>query len=71
MRIGGPFDGFRETTVGASKTCLVRFDRNRYSVAARAAGRAVQVRAYAERVVVRLDGEVVADHPRAFGRDHI
>jgi transposase len=70
VAIGGPFDGFREITVGASKTCLVRVDRNRYSVEARAAGRAVQVRAYAERIIVRLDGEVVADHPRAFGRDH-
>ena len=33
----GPFDGFHETTVAASKTCLVRFDRNRYSVMAKAA----------------------------------
>jgi len=29
----------------------------------------VQVRAYAARIVVRCDGEVVADHPRFFGRD--
>ena len=27
--IRGPFDGFREVDVSASKTCLVRFDRNR------------------------------------------
>ena len=69
--IRSPFDGFRETTVSASKTCLVRFDRNRYSIEARAANRAVQLRAYADRVVVRFDGEVVAEHERVFGRDRI
>ena len=63
------FDGFRETTVSASKTCLVRFDRNRYSIAAKAANRPVQLRAYADRIVVRFDGTVVAEHERVFGRD--
>ena len=45
------------------------FDRNRYSVMAKAARRAVQVRAYADRIVVRCEGEVVAEHARFFGRD--
>ena len=58
--IRGPFHGFREVDVGSSKTCLVRFDRNRYSIEAKAANRPVQLRAYADRVVVRFDGEVVA-----------
>ena len=31
----GPFDGFHATEVAVSKTCLVRFDNNQYSVAAR------------------------------------
>jgi hypothetical protein len=31
-----------------SKTCLVRFDNNRYSVAARAVGRPVEIRAYGD-----------------------
>ncbi len=39
-------------------------DHNRYSVDARAAGRMVLVRSHAERIVVLLDDEVVADHPR-------
>jgi transposase len=69
--IRSPFDGFRETTVSASKTCLVRFDRNRYSIAASAANRPVQLRAYADRIVVRFDGEVVAEHERIFGRDRV
>ena len=51
-----------------SKTCLVRFDNNKYSVAAHAVGRPVEVHAYAERIVIRQDGRMVAEHPRSFGR---
>ncbi len=66
-----PFDGYREKTVAASGTCLIRFDRNRYSVAAEAAGQPVDVRAYANRIVVRLDGEIVGEHERHFGRSKV
>jgi transposase len=65
----GRFDGFHSTPAAVSKTCLVRFDTNRYSVPARAVGRPVEVQAYAERLVIRQDGEVVAEHVRRFGRD--
>src|SRR6516164_10242858 len=51
-----------------SKTCLVRFDNNKYSVMAKALGRPVEVHAYADRIVIRQDGEVVAEHRRSFGR---
>ena len=51
-----------------SKTCLVRFDNNHYSVNASAVGRAVEIQAYADRVVIRQDGRIVAEHPRKFGR---
>ncbi len=64
----GPFDGFHATEAAVSKTCLVRFDSNHYSVAARAVGRPVDVRAHADRIVVRQDGGIVAGHPRSFGR---
>jgi hypothetical protein len=33
--IGGPFDGFHAIQASVSKTCLVRFDNSKYSVAAR------------------------------------
>ena len=65
MQLRGPFDGFVEKAVRASTTCLIMADHNRYSVDARAAGRMVLVRSHAERVVVLLGNEVVADHPRA------
>ena len=65
----GPFDGFHAVPASVSKTCLVRFDSNKYSVAARAVGRPVEVHAYADRIVIRQDGEIVAEHARRFGRD--
>ena len=37
--------------------------------ATRAVGRPVEVQAYADRIVIRQDGEIVGEHPRRFGRD--
>jgi transposase len=65
----GPFDGFREIEVAVSKSSLVRFDHNRYSVAVKAARRTAQLRVYADRVVVWCEGEIVGEHPRRFGRN--
>ena len=42
--------------------------RNKYSVISTAVGRPVEVHAYAERIVIRQNGAVVAEHPRCFGR---
>src|SRR6516162_3147143 len=53
------------------RASLIMADHNRYSVDARAAGRMVRVRSHAERIVVLLGDEVVADHPRHFRRDQI
>ena len=66
--IGGPFDGFHAIQASVSKTCLVRFDNNKYSVAARAVGRPVEIQAYADRIVIRQDGAVVAEHRRCYSR---
>jgi transposase len=67
--IGSRFDGFRAMQASVSKTCLVRFDSNKYSVASRAVGRPVEIQAYAERIVIRQDGVVVGDHARCSGRN--
>jgi transposase len=64
----GRFDGFHTVLASVSKTCLVRFDNNKYSVAARAVGRPVEVHAYADRIVIRQDGRIVGEHRRSFGR---
>jgi transposase len=66
--IGSRFDGFRATQAAVSKTCLVRFDNNKYSVSARAVGRPIEIQAYAERIVIRQEGVVVGEHARRFGR---
>ena len=65
----GRFDGFHALTASVSKTCLVRFDNNRYSVNASAVGRPVEIHAYADRLVIRQDGRLVGEHPRKFGRE--
>ena len=65
----GWFDGFHAVPASVSKTCLVRFDNNKYSVAAGAVGRPVEIRAYAERIELRQDGRIVGEHARCFGRD--
>ena len=65
----GRFDGFHAVPAAVSKTCLVRFDNNKYSVMASAVGRPVEIRAYAERIELRQDGRVVGEHRRVFGRD--
>jgi transposase len=64
----GPFDGFHAVPASVSKTCLVRFDNNKYSVAAHAVGRPVEVHAYADRIIIRQEGTVVGEHRRSFGR---
>jgi transposase len=65
----GRFDGFHAVPASVSKTCLVRFDNNKYSVAASAVGRPAEVRAYADRIELRQDGRLVGEHARCFGRD--
>ena len=64
----GRFDGFHAVLATVSKTCLVRFDNNKYSVAASAVGRPVEIHAYADRIVIRQDGRIVAEHRRSFAR---
>ena len=64
----GRFDGFHAVPASVSKTCLVRFDNNKYSVAASAVGRPVDIHAYADRIMIRQDGRIVGEHRRAFGR---
>ncbi len=64
----GPFDGFHTVPASVSKTCTARFDNNKYSVLSNAVGRPVEIQAYADRIVIRQDGAVVAEHARSFGR---
>jgi hypothetical protein len=70
MALPPPFDGFVEHTKRVTPTCLVNFERNRYSVPAAFANRAISLRAYAERIVLVAEARVIATHDRVFSRDH-
>jgi transposase len=70
MATPSPFDGFVEHTKRVSPTCLVHFDRNRYSVPASFANRPVSLRVYAERLVMATEGQTIAEHVRCFDRKH-
>ena len=70
MKLPRPFDGFVEHTKRVSPTCLVHFERNRYSVPASYANRPVSLRVYAERLVVVAEGQVIAKHKRVILRSH-
>lgn len=67
--VGLPFDGYAEKQVRARSTCLIQYDCNRYSVPARYAGKPVTIRAYAERVVVICNHEIIAEHRRCFEKN--
>ncbi len=64
----GRFDGFHALPASVSKTGLVRFDNNRYSVSASAVGRPVDIHAYADRIVIRQDGRMVGEHRRSYSQ---
>src|SRR3546814_3060926 len=59
------FNGFHAVTATVSTTLLVRFDYNKYSVAARALGRPAEVHAYATRIVIRPGDDIDAEHARS------
>lgn len=66
-----PFDGYQGTTARVSSQLLVSFDRNRYSVNAMAVGKSVEVRAYANRIIIVQNGTTVGVHKRHLGRDKV
>jgi transposase len=70
MPLGRPFDGFVEHSKRVSPTCLVHFERNRYSVPASFANRPVSLRVYPERIVIAAEGQVLCEHERVIERSH-
>jgi len=70
MPVPRAFDGFVEHTKRVSPTCLVHFERNRYSVPAPYANRPVSLRVYAQRLVIAAEGKTVCEHARIIERSH-
>jgi hypothetical protein len=72
MPVKASFDGYVEEIRRVSQLCLIRIDRNRYSVPAQWANTVVlSVRLTAERVAMVAEGQVIAEHSRQFGRDRL
>ena len=67
--LGRPFDGYVEKTLRVRSTCLVQYDSNRYSVPCEHAGHHVSLRAYADRLVMIANDEIIAEHKRHFTRN--
>jgi hypothetical protein len=64
------FDGFIEISKRVSPTCLISFERNRYSVPASFANRPVSLRIYPDRLVVAAEGQILCEHARIIQRSH-
>lgn len=63
------FNGYTQRYCKVSSTCLVNFDRNRYSIECNYAHQAVSLRAYATRIVITSKDKIIGEHVRQFGRD--
>jgi transposase len=63
-----PFDPCIERQAVADKYQTVAFDANRYSVPRLWAFRAVTVKGYVDQVVLTGSGQIIATHPRCYGR---
>ena len=70
MPLPTAFDGYVEQSKRVSPTCLITFDRNRYSVPASFANRPVSLHIYPERLVIVAEGHVVCEHKRIIERSH-
>ena len=68
MPMIAPFDGYVETLGKVSSTCLVNFDRCRYSAPCELVGQMVGIRVYPEHIDFVSQEAVVASHVRSFGR---
>ena len=66
-----PFDGYQESVARVSPQLLISFDRNRYSVSAMTVGKVVQVRSYANRIIIVMNCITVGTHKRHLGRDKV
>lgn len=64
------FDGYVETMKRVSSTCLINFERNRYSVPASFANRPVSLHAYPNKIELIAEGALITQHDRVFNRDH-
>ena len=63
-----PYPPSRIILAVVSKTALVEFETNKYSVPSTCASKAVEVAAYPDRIEICMAGKTVAIHRRSFGK---
>lgn len=66
MKVDASFDGFIEQTKKVSSTCLVNYNRNKYSVPASFANRRVSLHIYPDKLEFIAEGQKIAEHVRVF-----
>ena len=64
-----PFEACDQTTGRVSSVSLVRYKTNDYSVPVAYGHREVWIRGYVDQVVIGCGGEIIARHPRCYGRE--
>jgi len=67
-KLSTPFTGARCRDTRVSTTCLAMFDKNQYSVNCHYAGKIVQCKAYADRLVFVYKDKEIAQHERQFSK---
>lgn len=70
-QITTPFAGYVEHLMKVSRTCLVRVDRNQYSVPVQWSGKVVSVRVSADHLDIVAESKTIATHQRSFLRDQL
>jgi hypothetical protein len=70
MKVNAPFNGFIEHSKKVSSTCLVNFDRNKYSVPSSFANRRISLHVYPSRLEFIAEGQQIAEHTRVFMTSH-
>ena len=64
-----PFEACDQATGRVSSQALVRYKTNDYSVPVAYGHRDVWIRGYVDRVVIGCGGDIIARHPRCYGRE--
>ena len=64
-----PYPPSRVIPAVSSKTALVEFETNKYSVPSTCASKALEVVAYPDRIEICMAGKTVANHRRSFGKN--
>lgn len=70
-QITTPFACYVERLIKVSRTCLIRVDRNQYSIPAQWSGKVVSARVAADHIDIVAEGKTIATHQRSFLRDQL